>query len=126
MQPGTFCSGPGQVTVSQDARAAEPHRRRLLKGKDLPAAKKAKRREKQLKPADPPLPSPSMPADATQATQVDDDHDHDDSAGSLEHAVEPAPAQAPQALPSYFDRPSFDNAPAFPDEMNTGCRKFVA
>ena len=78
VQPGTFCSGPGQVSVSQDARAAEPHRRRLVKGKDLPAAKKAKLREKQLKAADPPPPPPSMPADATQATQIDDEHDHDE------------------------------------------------
>ena len=82
VQPGTFRSGPGQVSVSQDARAAEPHRRCLVKDKYLPAAKKSKLREKPLKPADPPLPPPSMPADATQATQIDDDHDHDNSAGS--------------------------------------------
>ena len=128
VQPGTFRSGPGQVSVSQDARAAEPRRRRLVKGKDLPAAKKAKRREKQLKPADPPLPPPLLPVDATQATQVDDDHDDDDSAGSLEHADDPAPAQAPPALREDFVRgvPSFDNEPAFPGEMNTGCRQFVA
>ena len=128
VQPGTFCSGPGQVSVSQDARAAEPHRRRLVKGKDLPAAKKAKLREKQLKAADPPPPPPSTPADATQATQIDDEHDHDDSAGSLQHADDPAPAQAPPARPPALRayRPSFDNEPAFPEEMNTGCRQFVA
>ena len=72
--------------------ASPPQGQRLAGGEESEAAREAA--ETCL---DPPLPPPSMPADATQATQVDDDHDHD-SAGSLEHADDPAPAQAPRAL----------------------------
>ena len=127
--PALMCPGPGQFTISQDARAADkkekPVRRRLMKGNELPVTKTRKGNDKGKRPA----PQPAPPPPATEASQIADPESNDEEEDDEEEedpVSPPVPSPARRDDPTTTRLPSgFDSAAAYPEELNSGCQMFV-